>query len=605
MDLFNNYNWAEGLGKINFEFKLKTHLTMKKFLLALTMVAGMMAINAQTTIWSDDFDDLDVSDWMLYDEDGDGQLWYPALLTGGDTPILTSVSWSGFPLTPDNWAVSPAIDLSGATGAELKWFVFASDPLYNLENYGVYVATENTVEAFMTAGELFTEFDLPSELTERTLDVSAFDGQTIYVAFRHYNVSDQFRIGLDNISVTADGGGEPVEYCDIITLDCAVEKIDGVTFAGIENLNTGCGTAETNDFTNMVANVELGGTYDMILDIEADPSFPDDNAFFFIDWNQNGTLDDAGEVYEVVMHTGTSGQYTVSVTVPEDAELGETRLRVGIAYNSGPAFEPIACPTVDNVTYGEYEDYTVNVSEGGEPVEYCEIITLDCAVEKIDGVTFAGIENLNTGCGTAETNDFTNMVANVELGGTYDMILDIEADPSFPDDNAFFFIDWNQNGTLDDAGEVYEVVMHTGTSGQYTVSVTVPQDAEVGETRLRVGIAYNSGPDFEPIACPTVNNVTYGEYEDYTVNVSQLGVGDVNNASFALYPNPVKDAFTVKLSSEFDAAKVAVTVTDLSGKTVKTFGASDSYNVTDLSKGVYVVTITDGKNTETKKIVKK
>src|SRR5690606_20588673 len=237
--------------------------------------------------------------------------------------------------------------------------------------------------------------------------------------------------------------------------------------------------------------------------------------------------------------------------------------------------------------------------------EYCELITLDCAVEKIDGVTFAGIENLNTGCGTAETNDFTDMVANVEIGGTYDMILDIEADPSFPDDNVFFFIDWNQNGTLDDAGEVYEVVMHTGTSGQYTLAVTVPDDAVVGETRLRVGIAYNSGSTFEPVACPGESSLIYGEYEDYTVNVSQLGVGDVNNASFALYPNPVKDAFTVKLSSEFDAAKVSVTITDLSGKTVKTFGASDSYNVSELPKGVYVVTITDGKNIETKKIVKK
>src|SRR5690606_36460452 len=394
-------------------------------------VAGMMAVNAQTTIWSDDFDDLDVSDWMLYDEDGDGQLWYPALLNGGDTPILTSVSWSGVPLTPDNWAVSPAIDLSEVTGAELKWFVFASDPLYNLENYGVYVATENTVEALTTAGELFTEFDLPSELTERTLDLSAFDGQTIYIAFRHYNVSDQFRIGIDDVSVSGtEGGGEPDEYCELITLDCAVEQIDGVTFAGIENLNRGCGTAETNDFTNMVANVEQGGTYDMILDIEADPSFPDDNVFFFIDWNQNGTLDDEGEVYEVVMHTGTSGQYTLAVTVPEDAELGETRLRVGIAYNSGSTFEPIACPGDSSLLFGEYEDYTVNVSGGEEPVEYCELITLDCAVEKIDGVTFAGIENLNTGCGTAETNDFTDMVANVEIGGTYDMILDIEADPS-------------------------------------------------------------------------------------------------------------------------------------------------------------------------------
>lgn len=82
-------------------------------------------------------------------------------------------------------------------------------------------------------------------------------------------------------------------------------------------------------------------------------------------------------------------------------------------------------------------------------------------------------------------------------------------------------------------------------------------------------------------------------------------VSDLNGAKAAVYPNPVVDSFNVELSSKFNANNVTVTVTDMTGKVVKTFGAASSYNVSDLAAGVYVVKITDGKNTDTKKIVKK
>src|SRR5690606_23363288 len=191
---------------------------MKKYLFFFAFIFPLASMNAQV-VWSDDFEDQDISDWSLYDEDGDGFEWSAVQLTDEfgapvGTPILTSVSWSGIPLTPDNWAVSPAIDLTGASGdITLTWYVFASDPLYNLENYGVYVGTSNSVADLTAAGELFTEFDLPDTLTERTLDLSSFAGETIYVAFRHYDVSDQFRIGIDDVSVEIDGNPEPSGDC--------------------------------------------------------------------------------------------------------------------------------------------------------------------------------------------------------------------------------------------------------------------------------------------------------------------------------------------------------------------------------------------------------
>lgn len=106
-------------------------------------------------------------------------------------------------------------------------------------------------------------------------------------------------------------------------------------------------------------------------------------------------------------------------------------------------------------------------------------------------------------------------------------------------------------------------------------------------------------------AIQCVSNDAYMAMVDtFKVTTGGLGTSDLNANVSSVYPNPVVDTFNVNLSSKF-ASNVTVTVTDLAGRTVKTFGAADSYNVSDLSKGVYVVTITDGKNTETKKIVKK
>lgn len=41
----------------------------------------------------------------------------------------------------------------------------------------------------------------------KTLDISSFRGETVYVAFRHHDITDVFRIALDNIKVEAGSLG--------------------------------------------------------------------------------------------------------------------------------------------------------------------------------------------------------------------------------------------------------------------------------------------------------------------------------------------------------------------------------------------------------------
>ncbi|SMC51820.1 T9SS-dependent choice-of-anchor J family protein [Moheibacter sediminis] len=188
---------------------------MKKFLFSLAMVAGFMTVNAQTVIWSDDFEDEDISDWTIYDEDGDGNTWGDLFYVQDQnqnpvSPIsLISRSWQQVALTPDNWVVSPAIDLTGASGAiTLNWKVQAAAAAWDLENYSVYVATAADLASLEASDVTFTEtYDDPANAGtqyDRDLDLSDFAGQIVYVAFRHHDVTDQDWLSIDDVSVEAE-----------------------------------------------------------------------------------------------------------------------------------------------------------------------------------------------------------------------------------------------------------------------------------------------------------------------------------------------------------------------------------------------------------------
>lgn len=73
----------------------------------------------------------------------------------------------------------------------------------------------------------------------------------------------------------------------------------------------------------------------------------------------------------------------------------------------------------------------------------------------------------------------------------------------------------------------------------------------------------------------------------------------------AVYPNPAKDVVNIKLAEDFNAAKTLVTVTNVSGKKVASFDSVNKVNVANLPAGVYILTITDGTKSETKKLIKK
>ncbi len=152
------------------------------------------------------------------------------------------------------------------------------------------------------------------------------------------------------------------QYCVSTFSSQTFEFLTNVNYAGIDNTTTGSGP--NNDYTAMVASVNPGGTNTIAVTIDPDGS---DYVYAFIDWNQNDVLNDAGEVYTIAANVGLSGPYTLDITVPAAAALGDTRMRVMVDWNNSI---PNPCRTA---TFGEVEDYTVNVSNvvGNVPTIVC------------------------------------------------------------------------------------------------------------------------------------------------------------------------------------------------------------------------------------------
>ncbi|MBK9292246.1 MAG: choice-of-anchor J domain-containing protein [Bacteroidetes bacterium] len=162
--------------------------------------------------FSENFDNTDtIPDiFTVLDVDGDGLSWYWGSRQGnGQARSQSYNSATGEALIPDNYLITPKLDLTTIPAGKqiiVRYGVCptANTPIYRQEHYGVFVSTTGKAAADFT--NLIFEETLTTDNTNwvyqyRELDISHFAGQYIYVAFRHYNVTDMDRIVLDDIEI--------------------------------------------------------------------------------------------------------------------------------------------------------------------------------------------------------------------------------------------------------------------------------------------------------------------------------------------------------------------------------------------------------------------
>lgn len=181
---------------------------MKKILLFLPAVIFISTFSfSQVVIFEEGFESGNIpSEWTNIDNDGDAELWEMHPDSWSDPHSgsfsVASYSWyNGSPFTPDNWLITPQITLT--EDCQLSYWISPISETYNQEHYLVCISTtDNTIESFTdilvdeTIGETQTSWD------EKTVDLSEYTGQDIYIAFAHTEITNIFAIKLDDILIS-------------------------------------------------------------------------------------------------------------------------------------------------------------------------------------------------------------------------------------------------------------------------------------------------------------------------------------------------------------------------------------------------------------------
>ena len=183
---------------------------MKKNLLFVSAILASTFSFGQT-IFSENFDAALTlpSGWAQYNVDGKTpytslsfmgtNAWVPTAddLTNVGNRI-TSISYYSPVGASNDWLVTPAIAIP-ATGYVLQYDVLAQDPAYP-DGYKVYVSTTGNTVANFTGSPIYSEAAGPNPTATRSVNLSAYNGQTIYIAFRN-DSNDKFVLHMDNIII--------------------------------------------------------------------------------------------------------------------------------------------------------------------------------------------------------------------------------------------------------------------------------------------------------------------------------------------------------------------------------------------------------------------
>ncbi|KAB1156892.1 GEVED domain-containing protein [Flavobacterium luteum] len=207
---------------------------------------------------------------------------------------------------------------------------------------------------------------------------------TAYTANSVYGGANQVIYKGAGTNMTVTGLTNGLNYCYKLFVRRGTEWSNGVSICATPSLiycvssgNTTYSTSVTNvtlntinntsakpsgysDYTATTTNLTAGLTYTLSVNVNTAGNYEVDG-YAWIDFNKNGLFTDAGESFNLGSATNVANGILFScplnITVPANAVLGTTRMRISASYTSGIN----SCSTAFD---GEVEDYTINILAG-------------------------------------------------------------------------------------------------------------------------------------------------------------------------------------------------------------------------------------------------
>ena len=212
--------------------------------------------------WYDGFEH-GMGNWTLIDADGDGYNFEPMAYEGArhGNNVCYGYSyyasgWFGSPLTPDNWMVSPKMNVPENSNLRLTWSHMTIDPDYPAEHYSVYIATGNTVADFTARPDnlkytyTFTAYEDPywqnDTATTKALTQGSTGSDSITMpgsAESFADVSIQNKSGDTLNTLTVSINGHEMSFTNLNLANNGTLAIDHVLTNGVYVLQAKIGTS--------------------------------------------------------------------------------------------------------------------------------------------------------------------------------------------------------------------------------------------------------------------------------------------------------------------------------------------------------------------------
>ena len=155
---------------------------------------------------------------------------------------------------------------------------------------------------------------------------------------------------------------------------------------------------------------------------------------------------------------------------------------------------------------------------------------VDPTFEKISNVTFGSLNNSSTS--VAGYEDFSSLTpASFAAGSTANITVTGNGN-TYAGDLVRVWIDFNQNGNFNDPGEL--AFASAASAGPYTGPITFPVSATTGVTKMRIRLYDGTFGNGNNTPC---GNNTYGQVEDYLVNITPCVPGTISSQPVAVTSN--------------------------------------------------------------------
>ncbi|MFT5822237.1 MAG: hypothetical protein ACI8ZM_003493 [Crocinitomix sp.] len=258
---------------------------------------------------------------------------------------------------------------------------------------------------------------------------------------------------------------------------------------------------------------------------------------------------------------------------------------------------------------------------GGEDEEYCEATGLDTGSEWVKRVKAVGKMTNLSGDNGGYANFFDSHTISVEQGES--IVLRLRPGFSGGKIKEYWrvWIDYDQDMEFD-AGEV----IYSGSGkNQKNITITIPADASLGETTMRVTMKRGSysGP------CESFD---FGEVEDYKVNISaDAAIPDAIDAlevdkepaaegiiealdrgqkfaesNVTFYPNPAVEELNIVFEDALDESYKVVVYSSTGKEVFNSESAINNrvytINTSELAQGIYVIKLISGEEILTSRI---